>query len=364
MEMIAMTEHPFIKESRFFSRLEDGRVQCEVCPHHCRLQEGQLGRCYVRECRAGKMVSTTYGCASGFCVDPIEKKPLNHFLPGTAVLSFGTVGCNLSCLFCQNWHISRTRDPGATGESAPPESIAKMAARTESRSVAFTYNEPVVFLEYAVDTARACHERGIKTVAVTNGYIAPGAREEFYAHMDAANVDLKGFTDRFYTKLCGGHLQPVLDTLMYIKRHTSVWLEVTTLLIPGENDSPQELDLLTRWVCKELGPDVPLHFTAFHPDWKMMDHAPTPASTLSHAREIGAANGLHYIYTGNVRDVRGSSTFCRQCGTLLIERDGFDITAWHLKNGGICAACGAVCPGVFAERPGAWGSQRQPITTP
>jgi pyruvate formate lyase activating enzyme len=317
--------------------------------------------CFVRARENDQVVLTTYGRSSGFCIDPIEKKPLNHFLPGTSVLSFGTAGCNLACRFCQNWDISKSREIDTLADAALPETIARAAASLGCRSVAFTYNDPVIFLEYAIDVARACHERGIKAVAVTAGYICPEPRREFYAYMDAANVDLKGFSESFYQKLCAGHLQPVLDTLLYLKHETDVWFEITTLLIPDENDSDQELRALSRWVADELGPDVPLHFTAFHPDYKMMDKRPTPPTTLRRARQIALDNGLRYVYTGNVHDEEGGSTYCHHCGARLIGRDWYVLTGWRLSHEGRCLSCGTPCAGVFEKAPGHWGARRQPV---
>jgi len=297
--------------ARYWHQLEDGRIQCDVCPRYCRLADGQRGLCFVRGRAGAELVLTTYGRSSGFCVDPIEKKPLNHFLPGTPILSFGTAGCNLTCSFCQNWSISKSREVDTLADAASPEAIAAAAHRLGCTSVAFTYNDPVVFLEYAIDVAAACRERGIRTVAVTAGYICAEPRQEFYRWMDAANVDLKGFTESFYAKLATGHLQPVLDTLVYLKRETSVWFEITTLLIPGENDSDEEIDRLSAWVAAELGPDVPLHFTAFHPDFRLRDHLPTPSRTLSRARDIARRHGLHHVYTGNVHDPAASRPTAR-----------------------------------------------------
>jgi pyruvate formate lyase activating enzyme len=308
-----------------------------------------------------QIVLTTYGRSSGFCVDPIEKKPLNHFLPGTPVLSFGTAGCNLACQFCQNWDISKSREMDTLADQASPETIARAASALGCRSVAFTYNDPVIFLEYAIDVAQACHQVGVKTVAVTAGYICAEPRVEFYRYMDAANVDLKGFTERFYKQICAGHLQPVLDTLVYLKHDTNVWFEITTLLIPGENDSDAELEALTQWVVEHLGADVPLHFTAFHPDWKMLDKPPTPPATLTRARRIALKNGVRYAYTGNVHDVDGGSTYCHQCGAKLIGRDWYILTDWHLSDDGRCLSCGTVCAGVFDGPPGSWGSRRLPV---
>ncbi len=346
--------------TRHWTTLHDGRVQCDVCPRRCRLQEGQRGFCYVRARQGGEIVLTTWGRSSGFCVDPIEKKPLNHFLPGSAVLSFGTAGCNLACKFCQNWSISKSRDVDTLAEEASPEEIACAALDLGCQSVAFTYNDPVVFLEWAVDVARACRARGIKTVAVTAGYVCPAPRAELFACMDAANVDLKGFSEDFYSGITAGHLEPVLDTLRWLVRETSVWTEITTLLIPGLNDSDPEVDQLTRWVLEDLGPDVPLHFTAFHPDWKMTDRPHTEAATLSRARGIALANGLHHVYTGNVRDLAGGETHCATCGELLIARDGYRLLHWNV-DAGRCPACQAALPGVFESRPGRWGARRLPV---
>ena len=315
----------------------------------------------MRAREGDQMVLTTYGRSSGFCLDPIEKKPLNHFLPGTSVLSFGTAGCNLTCKFCQNWDISKARADDRLQQHASPEAIAQAAVRSGARSVAFTYNDPVIFLEYAVDVAAACREAGVKTVAVTAGYIGGAARPEFFAAMDAANIDLKGFTENFYRKLCTGSLNAVLDTLCYVKHETKTWLEITTLLIPGENDSPQEVAALSEWVMEKLGPDVPLHFTAFHPDWKMQDAPPTPPATLKRAREIARGTGLRFVYTGNIHDEAGQSTYCHACGSRLIGRDWYTITAWGLDVDGTCAACGAACPGSFDTGPGKWGARRAPV---
>ncbi len=345
----------------FWRRLEDGRAQCGICPRRCRLRPGQRGYCRIRGNQDGAVTLLAYGRTTGVQVDPIEKKPLYHFLPGTAVLSFGTVGCNLGCRFCQNWNLSRGRDPESALARAAPATLARLARERNCRSVAFTYNDPVVFHEYAVDTAQACHALGVATVAVSAGYQCPEPREAFYRHMDAANIDLKGFTDSFYRRLCGARLQPVLETLQYIRRHTRTWLEVTTLLIPGENDSPAELDALTAWVAGELGPDVPLHFSAFHPDWLMQDIPPTPPATLREARRIARGNGLRHVYLGNVRDPEGSSTWCPGCGGLLIERDGYRLGEWRLTAQGACARCGAPCPGVF-RRPESPG--RSPLQDP
>ncbi len=347
--------------TRYWHKLDDGRVQCDVCPRYCKLHEGQRGLCFVRGNHNNQIVLTTYGRSSGYCVDPIEKKPLNQFLPGTPILSFGTAGCNLACKFCQNWDISKSRELDTLMDQASPEAIAKAAKGLGCRSVAYTYNDPVIFMEYAIDVAKACREHGIKSVAVTAGYMCDEPRREFYQYMDAANVDLKAFTEDFYWKVTGAHLQPVLDTLKYLKHETKVWFELTTLLIPGLNDSDKELEEMTQWVVEHLGPDVPMHFTAFHPDWKMRDIPPTPPATLTRARRIAMKNGVRYAYTGNVHDEDGGSTYCHQCGARLIGRDWYDITAWNLDAEGKCKHCGAACAGVFEAGHGDWGSRRQPV---
>ena len=345
----------------YWRMLDDGRVECEMCPRLCKLHEGARGLCFVRARLNDRIVLTTYGRSSGFCIDPIEKKPLNHFLPGTAILSLGTAGCNLACNFCQNHDTTKSREMDTMQATASPEMVARAAEELGCRSVAFTYNDPIIFFEYARDIAAACHERGIKTVAVTSGYLTDRSRPDFFSVMDAANVDLKAFTERFYHDVTKSELQPVLDTLRYIRHETDVWLEITTLLIPGRNDSSEELDAMTKWVARELGPDVPMHFSAFHPDYRMRDVPPTPFETLARARQIALENGIHYAYTGNVRDVGRQSTYCPQCGERLIERDGYTITGYDLGPGGACAHCGTAIAGVFEDEPGTWGARRRPV---
>jgi len=348
--------------ARWWHPLEDGRVQCDLCPRDCKLHEGQRGACFVRQRVADEMVLTTYGRSSGFCIDPIEKKPLNHFYPGSSVLSFGTAGCNLACKFCQNWDISKSRDMDKLQSQASPEAIARAAKASGALSVAYTYNDPVIFAEYAMDTAAACRDLGIKSVAVTAGYIHAEPRREFYAKMDAANVDLKGFTDRFYQSLCAAHLAPVLDTLAYIKHETDCWLEITTLLIPGENDSDEEVRELSQWVMRELGPDVPLHFTAFHPDHKMRDKERTPAETVKRARRIAIDEGLHYVYTGNIHDAEGGATYCPGCGQSVVERDWHEVGGHCVNEASCCANCGTHIAGRFGEFGKAFGRRRIPVT--
>ncbi len=362
--MMKSTEVLTGKPGRYWHRLDDGRLQCDLCPRYCRLRDGQRGLCFVRGRSGDELLLTTWGRSSGFCVDPIEKKPLNHFLPGTPVLSFGTAGCNLACKFCQNWDISKSRNFDRLQVEATPEWIAEAALETGSRSVAYTYNDPVIFLEYAVDVADVCRERGIRNVAVTAGYVTADAREEFFRNIDAANIDLKAFTDRFYQKVCGGHLEPVLETLEYLKQETGVWIELTTLLIPGENDSPAEIEAMTQWVVEHLGPDVPLHFTAFHPDWKMRSTPATPKSTLTRSREIARQAGLRYVYTGNVHDFDGSSTYCHACGERLIGREGYELSTWDIVvEGGraACRHCATPVAGRFEAEQGHWGARRRPV---
>jgi pyruvate formate lyase activating enzyme len=350
-----------IVPTRYWHQLEGGRIQCDLCPRACQLKEGQQGLCFVRANQNQQIVLTTYGRSSGFCVDPIEKKPLNHFLPSTPILSFGTAGCNLTCQFCQNWDMSKSREMDTLSDQAAPDILARAAKKLGCRSVAYTYNDPIIFHEYAIDVARECRQLDIKSVAVTAGYICDEPRTEFFSYMDAANVDLKAFTEKFYHKLTGGHLQPVLDTLRYLKHETNVWFELTTLLIPGENDSEKELEEMTQWVVENLGADVPMHFTAFHPSWKMLNKPHTPPKTLTMARRIALKNGVHYAYTGNVHDSHGESTYCHHCHHKLIGRDWYVLSDWHLTHDGKCEQCGTVCAGVFEAEAGKWGARRLPV---
>jgi len=347
--------------ARYWHQIDDGRLQCDLCPRDCKLHEGQRGACFVRMRQGGQMILTTYGRSSGFCIDPIEKKPLNNFYPGSSVFSFGTAGCNLACKFCQNWDISKSHDMDSLMDQASPEAIAKAARDHGCKSVAFTYNDPVIFAEYAMDTADACHALGIQTVAVTAGYIHDQPRREFFARMDAANVDLKAFTEEFYFKLTSAHLQPVLDTLRYLKHETRVWLELTTLLIPGRNDSDEELTAMCAWIKKELGADVPLHFSAFHPDYKMADVPATPVATLVRARNIALKQGLHYVYTGNVHNIEGDTTFCPSCQAPLIVRDWYQINDYRLTASGHCPDCGSAVAGRFDAKGGHFGRHRIPV---
>jgi pyruvate formate lyase activating enzyme len=352
-----MSSHP----GKWWHRLDDGRVQCDLCPRDCKLNEGQRGFCFVRARQGDAMVLETYGRSSGFCVDPIEKKPLAHFYPGTSVLSFGTAGCNLGCRFCQNWDISKAREWDTLADQASPDAIAARAQELGCKSVAFTYNDPTIFAEYAIDVAQACHERGIKTVAVTAGYIHAEARRELYSVIDAANVDLKAFTDDFYHRVTFAKLQPVLETIEYLVKETKVWTELTTLLIPGLNDSESELAQLSEWVVSKLGPDVPLHFSAFHPDFKLRDVPPTPPETLRRARRQAMQAGLRYVYTGNVHDVEGDTTLCHACGEQLIVRDWYALLDYRVTERGTCAKCETPVAGKFDAKPGTWGRRRLPV---
>lgn len=345
----------------YWHMLEDGRIQCDMCPRFCKLREGQRGLCFVRGRLYDQIVLTTYGRSSGYCIDPIEKKPLSHFLPGTPVLSFGTAGCNLACSFCQNWDISKSREVDTLCDAAPPEAIAKAALDTGCKSVAFTYNDPVIFHEYAIDVAQACHEVGVKTVAVTAGYVCPEPRAEFYKHIDAVNIDFKAFTETFYNKICKGDLATVLETIEYVYKETDTWMELTTLLIPDENDSPEEIRKLSEWLISHTGPEVPLHFSAFHPDYRMRDKDRTPATTLRMAREIALEVGMQHVYVGNVHDPEADSTYCPSCDQLVIGRDWYELSEWNLTPEGHCSNCNSKVAGVYDGPPGDWGRKRQRV---
>ncbi len=357
----AVTGKGPIVPTEHWTMLEDGRVQCEMCPRFCKLKEGARGLCFVRARQNDAIVLTTYGRSSGFCIDPIEKKPLNHFLPGTSVLSFGTAGCNLACNFCQNHDISKSREMDIMQAEAQPEAIARAAQRLGCASVAFTYNDPVIFHEYAADIADACHAVGVKTVAVTAGYVTDRARAGCFEKMDAANVDLKAFTERFYRDVTKSQLGPVLDTLKYLVHETDVWVEITNLIIPGENDSEREIDEMTAWVVENLGPDVPMHFSAFHPDYRMLDKPRTPFETLAMARRVARRNGVRHAFTGNVHDLGRQSSYCHGCGTRTIGRDWYQLSGWHLDGAGACLNCGTATAGVFDGPPGAWGRKRMSV---
>ena len=333
--------------ARWWRSEADGRIICLLCPRFCRLAEGQAGFCFIRRHESGALVSLGYGRPTGFAVDPIEKKPLNHFLPGTSILSFGTTGCNLGCRFCQNWDMSKARPEDLPALHATPEQVVVLARREGCPSIAYTYNDPVIFAEYVIDTAREARAAGIRNVLVTAGYVTAEARGELFRFVDAANVDLKGLTEDFYHRQACGHLEPVLDTLRWLKRETAVWVEITTLLIPGLNDSAEEIRRQSGWIVENLGPDVPLHFTAFHPSFRMMDRPPTPPETLLCARETALAAGVQFVYLGNVLDAEGQTTWCPGCGAAIIERGWHDVRRNRL-NGDRCGVCGRLIPGVYA----------------
>ncbi len=334
-------------KAQWWHALEDGRVQCDLCPRRCKLHDGQKAFCFVRQAKDGELLFTSYGRAVNYCVDPVEKKPLNHFYPGSAVLSFGTPGCNLGCRFCQNWNITKARNDSLASSEATPSEVVATAEELSCKGVAFTYNDPIVFAEYAIDCAVEAHEAGLKTIAVSNGYMEPTARKEFYAHIDAANIDLKAFSEGFYYQNCAARLRPVLDTLTWLAQETDVWLEVTTLLIPGHNDSEEEITRMCDWFIEHLGPSVPLHFTAFFPAYRMKDVERTPLSTLQRARAQAIAAGIEYVYTGNDTDPEGQSTYCPGCHDLLIGRDGYAINRYALTGAGSCPNCGRQVPGHF-----------------
>lgn len=346
--MGGISYHP----AQFWKR-EGDRVVCTLCPRYCKIPEGGYGFCYIRQVRNGKLYTIGYGRPTGIAIDPVEKKPLNHFLPGGMVLSFGTAGCNLGCRFCQNWGISKAKLDDRNSLSLSPEEIVDLALRYRCEGIAYTYNDPVIFAEYVVDISRIARKKGLKNVLVTAGYITDSARPYLYEYADGANVDLKGFTEDFYKKICGaGELKPVLETLKWIRKESKVWLEITTLLIPGLNDSPQEIRKECEWIATELGVDTPLHFTAFHPDYRMLDRPPTPPETLKMARKIAMEVGLRFVYTGNIHDREGQTTYCPSCGERVIVRDWFRILRYHLTPEGRCGSCHTLIPGVFGSYKG------------
>ncbi len=349
------------KKTKYWHIEPNGRIQCDLCPRNCTLKNGQRGLCYIRGAENNEIVFYSYGKSSGFCVDPIEKKPLNHFYPGSSVFSFGTAGCNLACKFCQNWDISKSREMETLIDYASPQDIVDTTLKHGCQSIAFTYNDPVIFLEYAQDVSELAHQNDLKTVAVTAGYINPGAREDFFSFIDAANVDLKAFSDDFYSKICGAHLDPVLDTLLYLHKETNVWFEITTLLIPDENDSDEELNAMTEWIVEHLGPNIPLHFTAFHPDYKMVNKQNTSHQTLIRAQKIAKSKGINFVYLGNVHDSTRSSTYCPKCDELLIERDWYQLGSWGLDSEGRCIKCKTHIAGHFESSHGNWGRHREPV---
>ena len=335
-----------LHEARWWEPEPGGRVHCFLCPRHCRIHEGQSGFCFIRVNRGGKLYSLGYGSPAALQVDPIEKKPLNHFLPGTRVFSMGTAGCNMGCFFCQNWDISKSRHDQVHSQSVSPQEVPLFARKHNCASLAFTYNEPTIWGEYVVDICSAARTHGLKTVMVTNGYITREAFHDIYDHIDAANVDLKAFTENFYGRITLTHLQPVLDTLLWLKNETNVWFEITNLMIPTLNDDADETRRLADWIFKNLGPDVPLHFTAFHPDFKLQDKPRTPPETLHRARQIAFDAGLHYVYEGNIYS-DGANTICPACRTTLIRRSWHTVESNLLERDGSCPKCRLRIPGVW-----------------
>ncbi|MBF0360169.1 MAG: AmmeMemoRadiSam system radical SAM enzyme [Oligoflexia bacterium] len=349
------------------NRNEKQLVVCKLCPRECEIREGGHGVCFVRGVIGGELRSFAYGVSSGMCIDPIEKKPLYHFYPGSGVLSIGTIGCNLLCKFCQNWSISRSKDLSMMSAKATAADVVAVAENYGLKSIAYTYNEPTVFIEYAKDIAEVARASGIHSVAVTAGFINAKPREDFFKLMDAANVDLKGFNSDFYSKVIGAKLESVLDTLKYIREETNVWLEITNLLIPGVNDRESDIHAMCEWIVSNLGEHIPLHFSAFHPDWHMDDVPATPLKLLLRAKEIALLKGLRYVYLGNVRCKNNSTTICHQCSEVLIEREGYvvDKKFWKIKENvegkSVCAKCGEVVAGFFDKLPADWGNKRIPI---
>ena len=332
--------------AKWWESTDNNKILCTLCPRYCKIGEGQPGFCFIRQNIDGKLYSIGYGKPTGFAVDPIEKKPLNHFLPGTKILSFGTAGCNLGCKFCQNWSMSKAKLDDLNSLEASPEEVVNLAKRYHTPSIAYTYNDPTIFGEYVIDISKIAREEGIKSVMVTAGYIDKEARKDVYKYIDAANVDLKGFTERFYWKNTYSHLNDVLNTLIWLKNETDVWFEITTLLIPYENDSPEEIKKECDWILKKLGENVPLHFTAFHPDFKMRDKDRTPENTLTTARKIAMDMGIKHCYLGNVYNSEGQTTYCPNCNKKLIKRNWHSVILNNLVNGE-CRKCGYKIDGVF-----------------
>jgi pyruvate formate lyase activating enzyme len=334
-----------MKEALFFKRLEENAVDCFLCAQRCRIKPGKRGKCAVRENRDGTLLSLVYEQVIAQHIDPIEKKPLFHFHPGSRSYSIATAGCNFRCLFCQNADISQLprEHHGIPGDGVPAHEVVRKAAHEGCATISYTYTEPTIFMEYALEVAQKARQAGLKNVFVSNGYMTAEALAAIAPVLDAANVDLKAFADEFYSEQCGAHLQPVLDTLQRMKQ-LGIWVEVTTLLIPGLNDDPNELRQLARFIMS-LGPETPWHVSRFHPTYRLLDRPITPVATLKMARQIGLDEGLHHVYTGNIPGDQGENTFCHSCGELLIERFGFSIRLRGLK-GGQCAQCGAGMAGV------------------
>lgn len=332
---------------QFQTNLSNGKTQCNICPRNCSLSNGQEGFCHVRKNIDGNICLTTYGYNTGLAIDPIEKKPLYQFYPTSSVLSFGTLGCNMGCQFCQNWHMSKSKSDVTKLNKSSPQEIVQIAKNYNCKSVAFTYNDPIIFFEYAIDTAKLCKENGIKTVAVTSGFINPEPAKKFFSVMDAANIDLKGFSQKFYGKNCLAKLEPVLDTIKYVANETDCHLELTTLLIESENDSEEELRAECKWIVDNIGDTVPLHFSAFFPQYKFQSRHQTSFNTLLKAYNIAKQEGIKYVYTGNITNKETSTTYCKNCGKPVIIRDGYNLLGYHLDGFGKCLFCSTQCDGRF-----------------
>ncbi len=341
-----MDNPTLFKLADWWELTESGKILCTLCPRYCKIGNGQSGFCFVRKNIDGKLYSIGYGRPTGFAIDPIEKKPLNHFYPGSGILSFGTAGCNLGCKFCQNWSMSKAHIDDQNSLRVSPEDVVNLALKNKANSIAYTYNDPTIFGEYVIDISKMAREEGLKSVMVTAGYIDKKARVDVYKYIDAANVDLKAFNKDFYRKLTLSNLNDVLDTLIWLKKETDIWIEITTLLIPGENDSTDELKKMCEWILENLGESVPLHFTAFHPDFKMNNKPPTSRETLKKSRGIALDAGIKYCYIGNVSDKDGQTTFCPKCRAVLIERDWHTVYTNKINNGQ-CFKCGEKIGGIF-----------------
>ena len=327
--------------------LKDDKIQCTVCPRECVLSAGQEGFCHVRKNSEGKITLASYGYNTGLAIDPVEKKPLYQFYPASPVLSFGTLGCNMGCLFCQNWQTTKTKADIRLLNKTSPDEIVRIAKNYNCKSVAFTYNDPIIFFEYAIDTAKLCREEGIKTIAVTSGFMNPEPAKEFFKYMDGANIDLKGFSEQFYKKNCLAHIEPVLNTIKYAVNETDCWVELTTMLIEGENDSDEMIKHECEWILTNLGDCVPLHFSAFFPRYKFSGRKHTELSTLLRAYSIAKEAGLKYVYTGNLTNTETSATYCKSCNRPVIVRNGYELIEYNLSEEGKCIFCNTVCDGRY-----------------
>lgn len=343
-ERVAKVNTEGFYPAKYYEKLSGKIVQCNLCPNRCILSEGQIGLCKARKNIDGELYSMTYGKVSSVHVDPIEKKPFFHVLPGSKAFSIATTGCNLRCSFCQNWQISQVFSWEAQTQEATPEQVVEAAVQSRAESIAFTYNEPIIFYEYMLDIAKLAKQQGLKTVVVSAGYINPEPLRELLPYLDAYKVDLKAYKESFYQKLTGGHLAPILETMKIIKQ-SGTWLEIVNLLIPGENDSEEEIREMAKWIKENVGDEVPLHFSAFHPMYKLQNLPPTPPETVIKAREIAMEEGLKYVYVGNISYPEGESTYCPESGEVAIERKSYFILSNNLKNGQ--CPTGEKIPGVW-----------------